>query len=107
MDVFEKSLAAGKNKHVMCVCAFSQVFCSYMKKLFHMYVCVCAAAGKCMYLSGVLPRPMSADDDSKLLQLGIGFTNIVERTTRGSANLTRKEIEDGKRINKMRKCKNA
>ena len=49
-----------------------------------------------MFLSGLLPRPMTADDDRKLLQYGIGFTNIVERTTRGSANLTRKEIEDGK-----------
>ena len=38
---------------------------------------------------------MSADDDYKLLDLGIGFTNIVERTTRGSANLTRQEILDG------------
>ena len=55
----------------------------------------CLFSGKCMFLSGLLPRPMSADDDSKLLQYGIGFTNIVERTTRGSANLTRKEIEDG------------
>ena len=48
-----------------------------------------------MFLSGLLPRPMSADDDGKLLQYGIGFTNIVERTTRGSSNLTRKEIEEG------------
>ncbi len=49
-----------------------------------------------MYLSGLIPKPMSADDDHKCLDLGIGFTNIVERTTRGSANLTRQEILDGK-----------
>ena len=48
-----------------------------------------------MFLSGLIPKPMSADDDYKLLELGIGFTNIVERTTRGSANLTRQEILDG------------
>ena len=48
-----------------------------------------------MFLSGLLPRPMCADDDGKLLQFGIGFTNIVARTTRGSANLTREEIEEG------------
>ncbi len=54
------------------------------------------SAGKCMYLSGLIPKPMSADDDHKCLDLGIGFTNIVERTTRGSANLTRQEILDGK-----------
>ncbi len=48
-----------------------------------------------MYLGGLIPRPMSADDDNKLVEFGIGFTNVVERTTRGSADLTRKEIEEG------------
>ena len=48
-----------------------------------------------MFLSGLLPRPMTAEDDQKLLEHGIGFTNIVERTTKGTANLTRKEIEEG------------
>ena len=51
--------------------------------------------GKCMFLSGLLPRPMTAEDDQKLLEHGIGFTNIVERTTKGTANLTRREIEEG------------
>ena len=51
--------------------------------------------GKCMFLSGLLPRPMTAEDDGKLLEHGIGFTNIVERTTKGTANLTRREIEEG------------
>ena len=51
--------------------------------------------GKCMFLSGLLPRPMTAEDDRKLLEHGIGFTNIVERTTKGTANLTRREIEEG------------
>lgn len=48
-----------------------------------------------MFLSGLLPRPMCSDDDQKLLDLGIGFTNIVERTTRGSASLSRQEIVEG------------
>ncbi len=38
---------------------------------------------------------MCSDDDQKLLDLGIGFTNIVERTTRGSASLSRQEIVEG------------
>lgn len=38
---------------------------------------------------------MTADDDYKLLQNGIGFTNMVERATKGSADLTRKEIKEG------------
>lgn len=38
---------------------------------------------------------MTAEEDFKLLELGIGFTNIVQRPTKGSADLTRKEIKDG------------
>ena len=45
--------------------------------------------GKCLFLSGFIPEPMNAYDDHKLLNFGIGFTNIVERTSRGSADLTK------------------
>lgn len=53
------------------------------------------SVGKCLYLSGLTPEPMTADDDYKLLQVGIGFTNMVARATKGSADLTRKEIKEG------------
>ena len=52
-------------------------------------------AGKCLFLSGLIPEPLTSDDDHQLLGHGIGFTNIVSRTTRGSAELTRKEIKEG------------
>lgn len=45
--------------------------------------------GKCLYLSGMIPEPMNALQDAELMNYGIGFTNIVARTTRGSADLTR------------------
>uniref|UniRef100_A0A2P2I1A9 G/T mismatch-specific thymine DNA glycosylase n=1 Tax=Hirondellea gigas TaxID=1518452 RepID=A0A2P2I1A9_9CRUS len=51
--------------------------------------------GKCLFLSGLIPEPLTCDDDHQLLHHGIGFTNIVARTTRGSADLTRKEIKEG------------
>lgn len=38
---------------------------------------------------------MTAEEDYKLMQYGIGFTNIVSRPTKGSADLTRKEIKEG------------
>lgn len=41
---------------------------------------------------------MNADEDHKLLRQGIGFTNMVARATKGSADLTRKEIKEGSRI---------
>lgn len=46
-------------------------------------------SGKCLFLSGLIPEPMNAFDDFKLKEYGIGFTNIVERTSRGSADLTK------------------
>jgi len=46
-------------------------------------------AGKCLFLSGLIPEQMNAYDDAKLKEYGIGFTNMVERTTRGSADLTK------------------
>ncbi|KAH8269801.1 hypothetical protein KR018_008127 [Drosophila ironensis] len=53
---------------------------------------------KCLYLAGLTQEQMSADEDHKLLKQGIGFTNMVARATKGSADLTRKEIKEGSRI---------
>jgi len=58
-----------------------------------------------LYLSGILSEPMSAVDDHKLLDLGIGFTNIVPRTTRGLSDLSRKEIADGAEVLREKLCK--
>lgn len=41
---------------------------------------------------------MTAEEDYKLLEWGIGFTNMVQRPTKGSADLTRKEIKDGSSV---------
>lgn len=51
-----------------------------------------------MYLSGLVPEPLTADDDFGLMRFGIGFTNIVARPTKGSADLTRREIKQGCQI---------
>ena len=48
-----------------------------------------------LYLSGLIPEPMSAGDDHKMVNLGYGFTNVVARTTRGIADLSKKEIAEG------------
>ena len=58
--------------------------------------CFFSFSGKCLFLSGLVPRPMNAENDRELLGFGIGFTNIVERTTRANQELTRQEIEEGK-----------
>ena len=51
-----------------------------------------------LHLSGFLPRPMGPQDDSKLLDLGIGFTNVVSRATRGLSDLSTQEIRDGSEV---------
>ena len=53
---------------------------------------------KALYMSGFLPEPMGAEDDYKLLDLGIGFTNVVPRTTRGLSDLSKKEIAEGAKV---------
>ncbi|XP_013416975.1 uncharacterized protein LOC106178371 [Lingula anatina] len=53
---------------------------------------------KCLFLSELIPEQLNAYDDYKLKEFGIGFTNIVERTSRGSADLTKKEIKEGGEI---------
>jgi thymine-DNA glycosylase len=53
---------------------------------------------KCLYLSGLTSVQMTAEEDYKLMQYGIGFTNMVQRPTKGSADLTRKEIKEGSKI---------
>ncbi|XP_043495823.1 G/T mismatch-specific thymine DNA glycosylase-like [Polistes fuscatus] len=53
---------------------------------------------KLLYESGLTPKFMSFDEDHKLLQYGIGLTNIVTRPTRSSADLKRTEIKEGAKI---------
>lgn len=53
---------------------------------------------KCLNLSGLTPKEMSYKDDFKLVEFGIGFTNVVERTTKTSANLSKQEIAEGCKI---------
>lgn len=50
---------------------------------------------KCLHMAGLTEQQMAAEDDYKLLATGIGFTNMVQRATKGSADLTRKEIKEG------------
>ena len=48
-----------------------------------------------LFLSGLIPTPMGPEDDHKMLDLNMGFTNVVPRATRGLSDLSRKEISDG------------
>ncbi|KYO36447.1 G/T mismatch-specific thymine DNA glycosylase [Alligator mississippiensis] len=54
---------------------------------------------KCLFMSGLSKEQLNHMDDHTLPQkYGIGFTNMVERTTPGSKDLSSKEFREGGRI---------
>ncbi|XP_020780642.2 G/T mismatch-specific thymine DNA glycosylase [Boleophthalmus pectinirostris] len=54
---------------------------------------------KCLFLSGLSDKQLNFLDDTSLPQKhGIGFTNMVERTTPGSKDLSSKEIREGGKL---------
>ena len=51
-----------------------------------------------LHLSGFIPYPMGPQDDHKMMDFNIGFTNVVARTTPGLADLKKSEIREGAEI---------
>ncbi len=48
-----------------------------------------------MYQSGLIPEPISAAEDARVLEWDIGLTNLVDRTTRSGDDLGRGELAAG------------
>jgi mismatch-specific thymine-DNA glycosylase len=49
-----------------------------------------------MYESGVIPEPISYEDDRRIVEFGIGMTDLVKRPTRGVEELERQEFAEGR-----------
>jgi double-stranded uracil-DNA glycosylase len=49
-----------------------------------------------MYESGVIPEPLSYEDDRRMLEFGIGMTDLVKRPTRGIEEIDRQEFAEGR-----------
>jgi mismatch-specific thymine-DNA glycosylase len=49
-----------------------------------------------MYESGVIPEPISYEDDRRVVEFGIGMTDLVKRPTRGVEELERQEFAEGR-----------
>jgi len=49
-----------------------------------------------LFDSGLIPEKLTYQSDFRCLEYGIGMTNIVARTTRNAAELSKKEIAAGK-----------
>ena len=49
-----------------------------------------------LYASGVLPEPLEYNDDRRIIEFGIGLTDLVKRPTRGVEELKREEFGEGR-----------
>lgn len=50
-----------------------------------------------LYEAGLLPEPLTYAQDHRILEFGIGLTDLVKRPTRSSADLAPAEARDGVR----------
>ena len=48
-----------------------------------------------MFESGLIPEPLTAFEDNRVLDYDIGLTNLVHRTSREASELTRAELAAG------------
>jgi TDG/mug DNA glycosylase family protein len=51
-----------------------------------------------MYESGVIPEPIGYEDDRRILEFGIGMTDLVKRPTRSADELERQEFAEGREL---------
>jgi len=51
-----------------------------------------------MFASGLVSEALTADQDHRLAEFGIGLTNLCSRPTRSAADLSPQEIERGRAI---------
>jgi TDG/mug DNA glycosylase family protein len=52
----------------------------------------------CLNVSGIVPVLLGPGDDQRLLEFGIGLTDIVKRPTHSSAELTPAEFAEGREV---------
>jgi TDG/mug DNA glycosylase family protein len=55
-----------------------------------------------LYEAGLTSRKYEATEDAALLELGYGFTNIVQRPTKAADEITKEEYKEGKEILKKK-----
>ena len=49
-----------------------------------------------LYESGVLPELLEHRDDKRMIEFGVGLTDLVKRPTRGTEELRREEFAEGR-----------
>ncbi|RYX86686.1 G/U mismatch-specific DNA glycosylase [bacterium] len=51
-----------------------------------------------LHASGFTPRRFSPDEDGKLIELGLGITNVAEPSSTAAADLSNEQIKEGGKI---------
>ncbi|MBO0962035.1 mismatch-specific DNA-glycosylase [Neobacillus sp. MM2021_6] len=51
-----------------------------------------------LFEAGLTPRKYEAAEDTKLLEIGYGFTNIVARPTKAADEITKEEYREGREV---------
>ena len=49
-----------------------------------------------LYESGILPEPLTCNDDRRVIEFGIGLTDLVKRSTRSMEEIERQEFAEGR-----------
>ncbi|HZV60483.1 MAG TPA: mismatch-specific DNA-glycosylase, partial [Candidatus Eremiobacteraceae bacterium] len=49
-----------------------------------------------LYKGGVVPEPFDYHDDKRVIEFGIGLTDLVKRPTKTPAELTREDFAEGR-----------
>ena len=49
-----------------------------------------------LYESGVVPEPFDYHDDKRVIEFGIGLTDLVKKPTKGVEELTREDFAEGR-----------
>ena len=49
-----------------------------------------------LYKGGVIPEPFDYHDDKRVIEFGIGLTDLVKRPTKTQAELTREDFAEGR-----------
>jgi TDG/mug DNA glycosylase family protein len=49
-----------------------------------------------LHKSGVVPEPLDYRDDKRIIEFGIGLTDLVKRPTKGIEELTRQDFAEGR-----------
>jgi double-stranded uracil-DNA glycosylase len=51
-----------------------------------------------LHAAKIVPEPLTYEQDARLAEFGLALTNLCSRATRSASDLTREEMEQGKRL---------